>query len=142
MACSNKDLVIAVTQKTRDKCITWDSEYQGGSVCPEPSPSINYSDPGYKFTSLPPESEPSITFTVWKQTGVNPLFARYVMKVDRSGLPEDSSIPPCEQIDDCSDDVEILYDYILSNVTVDPPSEEIGEKNKFDNDFLDGLSCG
>jgi len=63
------------------------------------------------------------------------------MKVDRSGIPAESSIPPSEQIDDCSDDVEILYDYLLSDVT-DPPSEEIGEKNQFDNDFLEGLSCG
>ena len=142
MACSNKDLVLAVTQKTRDRCISWDSEYQGTGVdCPDPDPYISYSDPGYKFTSLPPAGEPNIVFTVWKQRGVNPLFARYVMKVERSGIPEGSSIPSCEQIDDCSDDVEILYNYLLSDVT-DPPSEEIGEKNQFDNDFLERLSCG
>lgn len=144
MACSNKDLVELITQKTRDRCIYWTAEAQGPTDPPEPNPYVTTSNAGYAFTSIydGDPSAPYAIYNVWKELGVNPLFARYVLSVERFNHP--SEVIGGDTIDDCSDEVEILYNYLLAfNATddLDGPSEEIDAKNQFDQDFLNGLTC-
>lgn len=144
MACSNKDLVSLISQKTRDRCLFWNALAQGPSIPPEPDPYLTQSNAGYRFTSKydGDTGQPYEIYNIWKELGVNPLFARYVLSVQRYNNPSD--VVDGDTIDDCSDQVEELYNYLLAfndSSDFDGPSEEIDAKNQFDRDFLNGLSC-